>query len=831
MLFAVWRAAVTATEKRKMNMVCRKLALLAVACIGMELGAAGNTDGGNGVVGGASCALAPQVMNHVDKRLCDNLWGAYWIGVPNENPREYGVRLFRKKVSLSPQELGDSFIVHVSADERYKLYVNGREVSNGPARGDQFNWKFETVDLRPYLREGDNVLCATVWFFGTARPVAQMTYGECGFLMQGDTPREDIVNTGGSWRCMTNHAYSICREGRVRGYFCVGPNEQVDMDKYPHGWLGEDFDDSGWKQAYGQFRAAMRGYPDYGFRLLTLRSIPQMERTPCRPLVVRQLQTGSDTVFFPMDTVEYFGGTVVPEHSRMAILLDQLELVTGYLNLSLSGGKGAVVTVGYAETLFTGQPDGNLLPLGNRNEIEDKVFLGCKDRILCDGTEGFCFTPLWWRTWRYVLLEIETGDESLRIDSLGGVTSMYPFERVSTLSADGDPDLAGILDVGWRTARLCANETYMDCPYYEQLQYFGDTRIQAMVTMFSTRDSLMLRQALEMGQQSMVAEGLTRSRFPSSFMQVISSYSLSWSGMVYDYWMYRDDPGEVKRLLPSVRRILAWYEQYLRPDGSLEKIPFWFFCDWADGFDYGVPPRRADGYSAYQDLALLMALDEAAAMEHALGIEGMALHYEDLAGRIRCHFVEHYWDSARQLFADTRDKCSFSQHTNIMAVICGILPPGQDTELCRRILDDKSLTQATIYFRYYLFAAMKKAGLADRFLDELGIWRHQLGEGMTTWAETPAPTRSDCHAWGASPNVELFRCILGISSQAPGFSKIRIEPSLGKLRRISGSMPHPKGTISVSLEILPSGKLRRAISVPQGVECEFVWRGKTEIVK
>ena len=166
-----------------------------------------------------------------------------------------------------------------------------------------------------------------------------------------------------------------------------------------------------------------------------------------------------------------------------------------------------------------------------------------------------------------------------------------------------------------------------------------------------------------------------------------------------------------------------------------------------------------------------------------------------------------------------------------MAVICGILPPGQDTELCRRILDDKSLTQATIYFRYYLFAAMKKAGLADRFLDELGIWRHQLGEGMTTWAETPAPTRSDCHAWGASPNVELFRCILGISSQAPGFSKIRIEPSLGKLRRISGSMPHPKGTISVSLEILPSGKLRRAISVPQGVECEFVWRGKTEIVK
>ena len=165
-----------------------------------------------------------------------------------------------------------------------------------------------------------------------------------------------------------------------------------------------------------------------------------------------------------------------------------------------------------------------------------------------------------------------------------------------------------------------------------------------------------------------------------------------------------------------------------------------------------------------------------------------------------------------------------------MAILCGVLPQGQEIGLCRKILEDKSLTQATIYFRYYLFAAMKKAGLADRFLDELGIWRQQLKDGMTTWAETPEPTRSDCHAWGASPNVELFRCVLGISSQAPGFSKIQIKPALGKLKQISGSMPHPKGTISVSLKLLPNGKLEKKISVPQGVECEFVWNGKTEII-
>lgn len=774
--------------------------------------------------------LAPHVMNHVDPRLVNGLWGAYWIGVPNENPREYGVRLFRKKLTLDREKLGDAFWVHVSADERYKLYVNGQEVSVGPARGDLLNWKFETINLRPYLREGDNTICATVWFFSTARPVAQMTYGECGFLMQGDTPREDVVNTNNSWRCLTNKAYSICGAGSVRGYYAAGPNEQVDMSLYPHGWLTSEFDDSKWRVAYGQFRAAMKGRPDYAFRQLTQRTIPQMESAPCQPLVVRMTEIGDVKINNTLDAAKPFEPMTFLPNCKVSVLLDQRELVTGYLNVHLSGGKGAKVTVGYAETMFHNRPDVGLIPSTNRNEVRDNVFIGYKDRILCDGTDNFCFTPLWWRTWRYVLLEVETKDEPLVISAVDGVKSMYPFEKVSSFDAPEDSDLSRMIDVGWRTARLCANETYMDCPYYEQLQYFGDTRIQTMVTMFNTRDSLMVRQALDMGQQSMTSDGLTRSRYPSSVLQMISSYSLSWCGMVYDYWMYRDDPMEVKRLLPDVRRILAWYEQFLRLDGSLDKVPYWFFCDWAAGFNMGMPPRQDDGYSAYQDLALMMALGEASAMERSLGIEGMAQHYDELIAKMRRNFVAHYWDSDRQLFADTKDHRNYSQHTNIMAVLCGVVPQGQEAELCRKILDDKSLTQATIYFRYYLFEAMKKAGLADRFLDELGIWRQQLKNGMTTWAETPEPTRSDCHAWGASPNIELFRIVLGISSEAPGFSKIQIRPSLGKLTRVSGVMPHPKGDIKVSLQLMPNGKLKKQISVPKGVECEFIWQGKTEVI-
>ena len=162
---------------------------------------------------------------------------------------------------------------------------------------------------------------------------------------------------------------------------------------------------------------------------------------------------------------------------------------------------------------------------------------------------------------------------------------LSPFRNETAFSAPGHEELGRMLEIGWRTARLCANETYMDCPYYEQLQYFGDTRIQAMISMYNTSDPYMVKNALEQGRQSMVAEGITMSRYPSSVHQFISSFSLWWICMGHDYWMYRGDEAYMKTLLPAYRQVLSWYEQWLKPDYSLSYVPHWFFVDWAAGFD------------------------------------------------------------------------------------------------------------------------------------------------------------------------------------------------------------------------------------------------------
>ena len=102
-----------------------------------------------------------------------------------------------------------------------------------------------------------------------------------------------------------------------------------------------------------------------------------------------------------------------------------------------------------------------------------------------------------------------------------------------------------------------------------------------------------------------------------------------------------------------------------------------------------------------------------------------------------------------------------------------------------------------------------------------------MKQGLSTWAETSdvSTSRSDCHAWGASPNIEFFRTVLGIESAAPGFSKIKIEPHLGSLENIGGEMPHPNGTIAVKFS-KSQGTVVCDVSLPKNTDGVLIWKNK-----
>ncbi len=163
-----------------------------------------------------------------------------------------------------------------------------------------------------------------------------------------------------------------------------------------------------------------------------------------------------------------------------------------------------------------------------------------------------------------------------------------------------------------------------------------------------------------------------------------------------------------------------------------------------------------------------------------------------------------------------------------MAVLADVIAGEPARALMLRSLEAPGLSAPGLFFKFYVHSALAKVGEGDAYLDRLGDWRDMLARGLTTFAEVVdrpgQASRSDCHAWSASPNIEIFRTVLGVDSAAPGFRRVSIRPHLGKLRRVRGTVPHPKGSVEVNIEPQGSGYAVR-VNLPPRVTGEFSWRG------
>lgn len=751
-----------------------------------------------------------------DDPLARKTWSARWISVPGAPPTAYGVYHFRRSFEIPSKPA--TFVVHASADNRYELYVNGHRAGWGPARGDLFHWRYETIDLAPYLEVGRNTIAAVVWNYSDLAAEAQITF-ETGFLLQGAGEAERAADTGRNWKCLRNEAYSPLpvTQALVRGYWAAGPADRLDAAKYPWGWEQREFDDSAWQPAAAISPAAGREAQDVHSRwMLVPRNIPAEEEHAEQPMKLR-LARGIETTGLPV---------TIPANTRATLLLDQTYLTTGHPELTVSGGRDAAVKLGYAESLFEVHPAGfRGLDKGNRNDVEGKQFIGYFDQFVADGGSARRFRPLWWRTWRYIQLDVETKAEPLHLDSLTATFNAYPFERHARFDSDS-ADAGRILDVGWRTARLCAHETYMDCPYYEQLQYVGDTRVQCLVSLFNSGDARLMRNAIELINDSRQAEGATMSRYPTRLEQFIPGFSLWWIGMVHDYWRYVDEPDFARAMLPGVRAVLSFFESYQKPNGSLRQLPWWRYFDWVPGWPSGNAPAGPDGSSALFDLLLLIGYRWAAELEKAIGRPALAEFYAGRERQLRETAQQLYWTGT--MYADTPEHKQFSQHTNTLAVLADVITGAPARELMRRIVGAQNLAVPGLFFQFYVHQALAKVGEGDSYLDRLGPWREMLAKGLTTFAEVVdrpgEASRSDCHAWSASPNIEIFRTVLGVDSAAPGFRRVSVRPHLGKLAFAKGSVPHPRGSVEVAIERAGAGH-SVSVVLPAGVTGEFAWRG------
>jgi alpha-L-rhamnosidase len=754
----------------------------------------------------------------INPSLLSGSWSASWISCPDAGPREYGVYHFRKTISL--EKIPGRFIVHVSADNRYRLFVNGKAVCSGPARGDLYNWYFETVDLAPYLKSGDNTIAALVWNMGVHAPVAQIS-NQTAFVLQGDGDAEKSINTGTGWKVIQDSSYTPCSTdngSRLRTYMVIGPGDQVDASRYPWGWEQPGFDDSHWQSAKRIVNPVAFGYGSDNQWTMVPRNIPLLFEKMLRIASVRK----ASGVEVKGSFLTGSGNLTVPANQTISILLDQSFNTVAYPELIISRGKDASVKMTYAEALYTSDNQKH-----NRNEIEGKTIKGNYDIFIADGGEKRLFRPLWFRTYRYIQLDITTKDQPLVIEDFYGMATGYPFTVKASFSSN-DASMQQIWDIGWRTAQLCAGETYFDCPYYEQLQYEGDTRIQSLISLYVTGDDRLMRKALLDFYHSRVPDGLTQGRYPSSRLQVIPPFSLFWVSMIHDYWMHRKDDAFINNFLVPVSGVLDWFEK--RIDSSkkmLGPMKWWSFVDWNNAFPGGTPDGAMDGNSSIISLQFVNSLQQAADLFSYFGRTHEADRYRKLAASISAATYQQCFDPKKGVMANTPLKNTFSQHASIIAVITGAIPQKDRQQVMNKVLYDTSLSQATFYYRFYLNRALKTAGMADLYYSQLTPWRDMIGNGLTTFAENPDPTRSDCHAWSSSPNYDFLATICGIVPAAPGFAKVRIAPALGELTEAKGIMPHPNGDISVALKRKGKNGIEAEIILPQQLAGEFFWKGRT----
>jgi alpha-L-rhamnosidase len=762
---------------------------------------------------------APTVMAQTQAPR-DQPWTTQWIAAPGVPQKDEVVLHFRKTIRL-PQK-PEHFFVDVSADNKFIFYINQQRVGGGPSHSDLAHWRYETYDLAPLLHTGENILAATVWNFGTHAAVRQMS-DRVGFLVHGESPAERIADTDLTWEVAQEKGIETIQP-QVNGYYAAGPGELLDGAKFDWGWNSDSRKES-WVKAISLGRAAPLGTTDAPNNW-------QLVADPLPPMQFAETEAGRVVRATGIDlpTGNSLSNFTVPAHAKVSILLDDSQLTTAYPALAVSGGEGATIRLTYSEALVDDHGEKS-----NRNQIEGKHITGLQDEFLPGGCHSCEFMPLDWRTWRFLQVDVQTEDQPLQIEKLKAWFTAFPFNVRAHFDSD-DESLKSIWDVGWRTALLDAHDTYMDTPYWERLQYVGDTRIQALISYAVAGEDRLARQAIEAFNNSRIPDGLTQSRYPSSLVQMIPTFSLLWVGMVHDFWMYRDDPDFVREQLSGTRTVLEWYLSRQRSDGLIGNIPWWPFVDWGKDFGFGMPPQDENGGSAVITLQFVEALRYAAEMEAELGDPIMTEKYRKAATRAASAVQKLCWNQQYGLLADTPAQTHFSQHANILGVSLGVIPLAQQKSVLTKILSTSdsgftapdnlpAMTAATYYFRFYLARALEHAGMGDQYLKLLGPWRQMLSLGLSTWAESPEPTRSESHAWSSHPNYDLLTIVAGIRPKGPGFKRVIIEPHLGTLNRVSAAMPIPKGIVEVAYTRAGNG-YEAVITLSKGESGELIWKSR-----
>lgn len=668
----------------------------------------------------------------------------------------YARRVFRLGAKAERAE------VLVTADDYYKLYINGEFVAQGPAPGYPQAYYVNRIDVVKFLKAGDNVIALDVYYQGLINRVWVSGDLRQGFMCEVRVDGRTVVKSDERFHYMRSSSYET---GASYGYSTQWV-EHFDSREEPEGWKNVGFDDFLWRAC------AVKPHADY-------RLIPQ--ETPVMETAV-----------------------VAPEEVRREgerVFCDFGREVAGVLLMRAEGEPGSRLIIHTGEEL---NEDGTVRWQTRCNCLyEDTWTLAGKN----------CAHEMYdYHAFRYAEIIEEPG---ARLMELGARVQHYPLdEEACTLDTD-DVALMDVFDLCKNTMRAGIQEGYLDCPSREKGQYSGDLAVTSLSHIYISGDTRLLKKALDdWKRSSFIAEG-TMAVFPAALMQEIADYALLFPLVALRYYEHTGDRAALQENFEQCRRILAVYGKYAREDGLLDGVTeAWNLVDWPvnlrDGYDFDLSKPIGPGCHNVINAFYVGAVGITEKIAAILGAEE-----EKRFDKLCQAFDQAFYREETGLYADSVASNHSAQHSNILPLFFGIVPREKEGRVADWLVERGIRTG--VYMSFFLLKALARAGRYEdvyRLIVSQGdcSWRNMLKEGATTlfeaWGKEQKNNTSLCHPWASAPVAVLVEDILGITPEvvrgAPW--KPQLPARVGRMRMTVPVLGHKvmfvreNGTTMLSME-------------------------------
>ncbi|WP_169087945.1 family 78 glycoside hydrolase catalytic domain [Paenibacillus sp. PL91] len=503
---------------------------------------------------------------------------------------------------------------------------------------------------------------------------------------------------------------------------------------------------------------------------------------------------------------------------------------SGYLTFEIDADAGTVIDFYGFEYM-------------NSHFRQDTYGLDNTIRYVCRQGRQLYVSPIR-RGFRYQMVTVRGAARPVKFYGLSCLQSNYPVAEVGNFQC-ADPLLNDIWQISQHTTKLCMEDTFVDCPAYEQVFWVGDSRNEALISNYLYGVNDIVKRCLRLVPGSKDQTPLLVNQVPSGWNSVIPNWTFFWALACHEYYLQTGDRDFAKEMYVHMKFTLKHYVDKIDGNG-LFNIKGWNFLDWSP------IDQPNDGVVAHQNMFLVKTLKAAAELaiiaDDSAGADWLASEAEKLSTAIN----EHLWDETNQAYidcihADGRRSEVLSMQTQVVATLTEVAKGARHERLAQYMEQPPAhfIQIGSPFMSFFYYEALAKSGNAQQIVDDI---RHHYGimidNGATTcWEMYPnfsenrahedLLTRSHCHAWSSAPAYFLGRELLGVKALTAAWTEVEIAPNLCGLAWAKGSVPHPGGgRIDVSWKVEQGGSAMKlevsypahakvSIRVPEGVTADI----------